>query len=855
MCMENANQLVVVLSRNSSTGLGVIRSLGAAGYTVDLIASSYKKGNAAIAASSKYVRNWVEVVKKDIKSGAEDVELLAELLKYADKNEYKPVLFPTDDYTTSVMDRNRKLLEAYFIMPTIVDGGDNCLIDCMNKSFQSDLAKKAGLLLPKEWIISLKDEIIIPDDMVYPCFCKPIESVRGYKHEMGKCKDSVQLLARLEKMKNNYADRSVLVQEYLNIDDEIDFSGVCIDQKIVIPAIIKKIKIAQHMKGITLAGRVVSVEQLGDVYGKVIDMLKRLRYIGMFDMELNVVGDKIYFNEVNFRSGGPSYAYFVSGVNLPALFVKNVLGVEHSSEEEKICQVGKYFVNENVAWDDYVFGYMNKQELDKHIETADFTLLFDEDDSAPGMRFMQRMRHSGLRRKLINIRRKVRGIRRRENGIRKIFSGILRKAVLCVRDYPQFQKENIRNPFSDKTRVVVVSRNYLSNLTMARSIGQAGYEVEVLRVFQTKPRFLSLAKYVRVDAYSKYIKAYHSCITRRKEKRIVGALRRIADHNHKMLLVPTDDLVADVIDRHMDELRPHYIIPNINNTPGEISRLMSKDIQKELALKAGLPMVNGCVISTEEGYFEIPETVTYPCFVKPNISKNSSKSRMKKCETKEELEQWIVEISSKKDIEMMVEDFVEIDKEYALLGLSTKQGVIIPACLVIDEGGHDARRGVAMTGRVMECSEVQEIFDDIVKFVSSLNFEGLFDVDLIKTTDGKVYFTELNLRFGASGYAVTRSGVNLPGMFADYMLKGKCIDADCVLKQIGKSFVSEKVLLDECIYGYLTKDGMKDRMKSADIHFVKDEDDPKAYSHFRKFLNLVDYMKLLLWWKHRKESK
>ena len=60
--MEEKKNLVVVLSRNYSTGLSVVRSLGAAGFTVDLVASSYKKGNAAIVASSKYIRNWVEVV-------------------------------------------------------------------------------------------------------------------------------------------------------------------------------------------------------------------------------------------------------------------------------------------------------------------------------------------------------------------------------------------------------------------------------------------------------------------------------------------------------------------------------------------------------------------------------------------------------------------------------------------------------------------------------------------------------------------------------------------------------------------------------------------------------------------------
>ena len=49
--METNNKpLVVVLSRNYSTGISVIRSLGAAGYTVDLVASAFREGRSQVAA-------------------------------------------------------------------------------------------------------------------------------------------------------------------------------------------------------------------------------------------------------------------------------------------------------------------------------------------------------------------------------------------------------------------------------------------------------------------------------------------------------------------------------------------------------------------------------------------------------------------------------------------------------------------------------------------------------------------------------------------------------------------------------------------------------------------------------------
>lgn len=403
---------------------------------------------------------------------------------------------------------------------------------------------------------------------------------------------------------------------------------------------------------------------------------------------------------------------------------------------------------------------------------------------------------------------------------------------------------------SAKPGVLLVSRNWLSNLTMARAIGRLGYDVEVLRVFQNKPRLLSLTKYIRTDAYSKYIKTYYSCNMLKEESNLVDMLKKIAHHDCKILLIPTDDLAAAIIDTHMDELKPYYLMPNIDNKPGELSQLMSKGLQKELAFKFGIPIVNGIVIRTSEGKFEIPQSVHYPCFVKPNISKNSSKQRMKKCENQTELEKYLLKRSSKKDIEIVVENYIEIEKEYSLLGVSTKQGVTMPGCIVVDEGGHGARRGVAMTGKVVDVGEVGQIRNELTEFVASLHFDGLFDIDLIKGKDGKIYFTELNLRFGGSGYAIVKSGVNLPGMFADYMLKGKMIDLSCAVRRTGKSFVSEKVLLDECIRGYLTKSEMLVRLKEADICFVEDPDDLQPYKHFSKFLALVNLFKLYLFLKH-----
>ena len=835
--MTEKKPLVVVLSRNYSTGLSVIRSLGAAGYTVDLVANAHREGISSVAAASKYVRNYVEVVSKKVKDGNDD-ELIAELLKYS-THEDKPVLFPTDDYTVSVMDLNREKLRGIFRMPFVENGDEGTLTFYMDKTVQGNMASQAGLLVPKEWKISLREEICIPHDISFPCFVKPLESITGYKREMKSCGDIEALIRHLSRLQRKFSNRDILIQEFLSIDDEIDISGVCFDQEIIIPAIIKKIRVAQHEKGVTLAGKVLPLEELEqDIQEKIIRTMQQFHYTGMFDMELNVVDGKIYFNEINFRSGGPNYAYYASGINLPALAVKGIIGTPCQTVEEKTITYGKSFVYEKVAWEDYINGYLTKKELNDCIDAVDIKLLYNEEDPKPGIIFKRKMKKTAMHKKYRNIKRQV--INKLKKHLR-----FLRSVKHFILRYPQMKKKNKRNPHADRPRVMVAGRNYCSNLCMARSLGEAGYDVEILKIFQVKPKPWNLLKKVRPDAYSNYIKAYYVCVSRRRSKRIVKRLIRLADTNNKMLLLPADDLVASIADDYLDKLSEYYVLPNIMNKQGEINRLMAKEVQKEMAREAGLPVLKSCVIRTSSGKFEIPESVSYPCFIKPNVSKRSSKSRMRKCDNEESLRQAITEMSSTRDVEMLVEDYVEIKHEYSLLGISTcKAGAIGPGYFVAEDGGQNEHRGVAITGRVLSCSTDHDLIENLISFVSKLGFDGLYDIDIIETMDGKKYFVELNLRFGASGYAITRCGVNLPGMFADYMLFGKMFDKNCKITNSGKRFVSEKVLLEEYAKGRVSKKKFRECMNEADIYFIKNSEDKQAYRHFRKFYLIAACMRI-----------
>ena len=417
------NTLVVVLSRESLTGLSIVRSLGQAGFDVDYVSSEPVEGHSKIVASSKYVRKTTELVRKQARTLSldgtiHDDDLLAALMAYATDQHERRFLFPVGDDAVAFMDANKKTLGTLFSMPHLGVAAPFDFLHAMDKEVQGDLAAAAGLAVPRQWRISLRDDSpVIPKDIEYPVFVKPATSISGWKIEMARCDDRSHLKKHLLWLRKSQADRDVLVQGFLDIDEEICLSGVCFGDQVIIPAVVRKLRVGTHAKGATITGQLAPTSVLGDALAKVEALMRSFCFFGMFDMELHVVGDVAYFGEVNLRAGGPNYAYLLGGANVPAACVSGVLaGAGETPREVADADAAfgpldvdpgyfdRTFVVDNVAWDEYISNHISKSELKHVIGTADDRLLCRDDDAAPGRLYSDHMQEVSLEKK---IKRKV----------------------------------------------------------------------------------------------------------------------------------------------------------------------------------------------------------------------------------------------------------------------------------------------------------------------------------------------------------------------------------------------------------------------------------------------------------------
>ena len=341
----------------------------------------------------------------------------------------------------------------------------------------------------------------------------------------------------------------------------------------------------------------------------------------------------------------------------------------------------------------------------------------------------------------------------------------------------------------------------------------------------------TLKKKKPIDCYSKYVSRIFYCHARDEQGLINLLLDKCTDNQHKVVIIPDSDFTAATIDKFQERLNNCFLFPHIHHTPGAIAKWMEKPRQKALAEEMELNVSKGTILHITDGNYVIPEDITYPCFTKPLITNTGGKQLFQKCDNVGQLQLLLgYAAKSYQDIGILVEEFKSIDKEFAVVGFSDGSEVIIPGVIQIIAMAHGGHFGVTCQGKVMPTNGFEDIISKFKKMILTIGFVGLFDIDFYQSK-GVLYFCELNLRFGGSGYAITKMGVNLPGMMVKSFNGDNTED---MLKSISSkaTFVNERMCQDDWYERHITFKEYRNTMSSSDISFIKDNSDSKPYIKF-----------------------
>lgn len=378
-----------------------------------------------------------------------------------------------------------------------------------------------------------------------------------------------------------------------------------------------------------------------------------------------------------------------------------------------------------------------------------------------------------------------------------------------------------------KQKVVIIGHGYLSRLALIRSLGQASYDVIVIATM-----YGAVNTKKPLDCHSKYVSYVHYCNAKDGEGLTKLLLEHCVFDGQKTVIIPDSDWAASIIDHNREVLSEHFLFPYIKDKNTYVADWMDKERQKKLAREIGLTAPHTTTLHIKDGVIPNLGNIEYPCFTKALTTMGGGKQWFRRCNNEEELTKALTSFAKTGDADILVEDYIDIEKEFAVVGLTDGDTVIIPGVIQFIENCK-CHLGIARKGKILPVEGFEELIGLFKNYVKATGFVGLFDIDFL-FSKGKYYFCEMNFRYGGSGYAYTKSGINLPAAFVA-MITGKLdltIVNDSVLTE--HTYVNERMLLDDLRAGNISIGEYNKAISSVDIRFVPDVTDTKPEKLFKK---------------------
>lgn len=308
---------VIVFGNDHTNSVGVIQSLGKAGYRSIGLVYGFKND---FVKSSKYVERVIS---------AKDAQACIDKLVEANFNtqERMPII-ATCDMAALTLERNKERLKDRFLFEHAI----NYTLDYLaKKENQVRMAIDAGFNVPKSW--NLNDTKQIPDDVTYPCLIKPLVSCEGAKSDIRVCCSREELEKNLNSL--DYT-KKVLLQQYIKRDYEISILGCGLSSGIcLIPAIENKLTLYPKHVDLECLANMQSLED-GPIKKSIENLVSAAGYVGLFSVEMMHCkdDDKFYFTEINLRNDGAEAFVTKYGANLPLNHVEDLLGLPLTKQTE-----------------------------------------------------------------------------------------------------------------------------------------------------------------------------------------------------------------------------------------------------------------------------------------------------------------------------------------------------------------------------------------------------------------------------------------------------------------------------------------------------------------------------------------
>ncbi|WP_217587035.1 carboxylate--amine ligase [Lentibacillus saliphilus] len=328
-------------------------------------------------------------------------------------------------------------------------------------------------------------------------------------------------------------------------------------------------------------------------------------------------------------------------------------------------------------------------------------------------------------------------------------------------------------------KAVVLGNNYYIGLSTIRCLGAQGIHT-VAADYSDTGTYGAQSKYCS----EKLILPHYKEDTSHFIETLISYAQQ---QDAKPVLIPCHDSYLEIIDQHLDMLKEHYLLPDMEQ--GLYTTVMDKETLHQLAVEKGIRVPETVYLNDEHFADKIEEVIQFPCLVKPVDSPtfvNTFRRKLFKVYNMDELN-----------------DAVAKAKE---AGLEVIIQRIIPG---FDDHMHTFDAYLDQTSKVTHWTTCQkfrqypinfgasvytvqkhipELYEIGANFLESIGYKGFAEIEFKKDeATGEFYLIEINARITNFNHMLHDIGLNFP--YIMYMeLIGQPLEPKAVTHTTNRAF-------------------------------------------------------------------
>lgn len=302
-------------------------------------------------------------------------------------------------------------------------------------------------------------------------------------------------------------------------------------------------------------------------------------------------------------------------------------------------------------------------------------------------------------------------------------------------------------------------------------------------------------------------------------------MKNCADKDNKAVLINSNDLIAEFIDKHRINLEPYFTI-TATTVPGNVEKYDNKSTMSKLAEEIGfdVPQTIICKWDTDIS------NVKYPCILKPSHQTQGryNEFKFKICNKSSQLKNTLRFV--RHDSEFLLQQYIPKEKDILVYGARMMdKKVCLAGSLIRDRfcGTGESSHGL-ITANLPTCVNARHI----EQFLERIDYYGLFSVEY-GMLGNKAYFFEVNLRNDGTSHFFYQAGANIPLAWAysslglDYSRIPMVVDGD-------HYYMDEIYDIQNVKEGKITKAQWERERAEATVFKYYDDDDLAPYKAMKK---------------------